>query len=425
MNKTWLLTRGSKNVFQHQPRGKYINAAITVGFSIALILYFSFTMDHIRNRARSSRLRHSKLFTSLPTITAPKNVVAQSQTTPTNHTWPPKPVKGKIAHPETTWMLVKPQDDPADLDTVEAPVEYRAKPVAARLIVMTMNRHRALKRLLRSAAEARYGGHRIDLDIWVDRRSVEEELDANVLNVTETQDWPHGTKTIYRRRRPGGLYQQWIWTWNPSEDSDEFALILEDDLELSPAWYEWLTEARRRYGNDKDTAGFTLQRLILQLRGKKKILTFPENTPVFKNHLLGSWGFAPKREVWLEFRKWFEETVRAGKKPYVHDLLSSRWYRGQDRRHLGYAPSMWTQWFIKFVDERSYFTVTPHLLDGTTVCANWKEPGLHYSRKNRPRKDFPLFLGNSTQFSWPKTLLKFDWDGTILNPEAIDENVQM
>ncbi len=39
---------------------------------------------------------------------------------------------------------------------------------------------------------------------------------------------------------------------------DEFALIVEDDLELSPFWYTWLRKAWGHYKGREDIAGITL-----------------------------------------------------------------------------------------------------------------------------------------------------------------------
>ena len=39
---------------------------------------------------------------------------------------------------------------------------------------------------------------------------------------------------------------------------DEFALIVEDDLELSPYWFTWLRKAWRKYRDREDIAGITL-----------------------------------------------------------------------------------------------------------------------------------------------------------------------
>ena len=293
------------------------------------------------------------------------------------------------------------------------------QPTKARLIVMTMDRAVSVKRLLDSVARARYGRDRVDIDIWVDIKR-NESPNKEVLRIVHGFEWRYGRKTVFVRSSPGGLYAQWLDTWDVEAaiKGGEFAVFLEDDLELSPAFYEWLVEARRRYGSDRNVAGFTLQRLNLRPRPQKAnnhTLSLPRGTPVFKFRLHGSWGFAPLPTVWSDFLGWYREMRRQHKKPYVDNLITTSWYRAQENKTLGYAPTMWTQWMIYYSDVHRLFTVTPRLLDGTTLAANWKEPGLHFRGKGAGRKDFKVFQGSAEDFVWPKNLLEVDWDGSVIS----------
>lgn len=300
--------------------------------------------------------------------------------------------------------------------TREKGVDISDEPVA-RLIVMTMDRAASLQRLLASLSAANYGEDTVDLDIWIDRRN-EGEVNEEVLHASRKVMWKHGTKTIHKRTVNAGLYQQWIYTWNITAETTEVAVILEDDLEVSPAFYQWLRVARAAYAQDPEVAAFTLQRSTLrprQRRGFTGPLKIPKEHPVFKYRLLGTWGFAPQRDQWVEFRKWFEEKRAHGEKPYVNGLMTTNWYKSQEVD--GFAPNMWSQWWIKFVDEKNYFTVTAHLPDGTTLAANWRESGLHYSKK-RPEMDFPIFRGNDEQFVMPDNPIHVDWDGKIIQYNA-------
>lgn len=289
-------------------------------------------------------------------------------------------------------------------------------PPKGRLIVMTMNRANSLQRLLTSLQKADYGKDRVDLDIWIDRVDSTAPLNLDIARVVGALHWNHGAKTVYTRLQPGGLYQQWMYTWDLDSPGD-IAVLLEDDLELSPAFYQWLKRARSKYGMEPDVGGFTLQRSVIRTRKPPSHvyqghLRLPPGTNIFKYRLQGSWGFAPKREVWREFLAWFEAKRRAGEKPYVDGLITTAWYKGQERGDA-IAKTMWTQWFVKFVDERDYFCVTPWAPKGTTLSGNWKEPGLHFGKK-ATTTDYRIFQGSVSEFKWPEKLLKLDWDGTFI-----------
>jgi hypothetical protein len=272
-----------------------------------------------------------------------------------------------------------------------------------------------------SLTQVDYEGDRVDLDVWIDRASdtaiAEEAVQASAVTARECH-WPHGVRTIHRREQNAGLYEQWIYSWNVTDESTEAAIILEDDLEVSPFFYIWLKRARLHYHLDPSVAAFTLQRGELRPRRPKgsgpSNLHVNESYPVFKYKLLGTWGFAPQKAAWLDFRAWFEEMRQIGAKPYVNDLITTQWYVQQEAKAGGdYAPAMWSQWFIKFSDVKHYYTVYANLPNRTTLASNYREGGLHYVPRARSRgADFPIFRGLASSLSFPPTLVNLDWDGT-------------
>ena len=59
-----------------------------------------------------------------------------------------------------------------------------------------------------------------------------------------------------------GLRAAWFESWYPKPD-DEYCIIIEDDLEVSPFWYTWLKKAWLNYGNRTDMAGIALQASLM------------------------------------------------------------------------------------------------------------------------------------------------------------------
>jgi hypothetical protein len=291
---------------------------------------------------------------------------------------------------------------------------------ALRIIVLTMDREASLRRLLASLRVAEYGDDRVDLDIWIDRPSksdgADETMAAMVSACTRDFRWTQGVRTVHRRLENAGLYEQWIYTWNVTEDSTEAAVILEDDLEVSPHFYTWLKQARQAYSSDPSVAAFTLQRGELRPRQVPGVasgkLRVDESRPVFKYRLLGTWGFAPEKGAWLEFRAWYEEMRRVGARPYVDNLVTTSWYKAQEKGGT-VARTMWSQWFIKFSDVNGYFTVYSNIAGGSTLASNYREGGMHYSDKPR-RADFPVFKGSPAELSFPASPVYLDWDGREL-----------
>lgn len=60
-----------------------------------------------------------------------------------------------------------------------------------------------------------------------------------ILEFVDGFDWKFGEKLVHYRTTNVGLQAQWLEAWWPSSDN-EFAFIVEDDLEVSTLYYEFV-----------------------------------------------------------------------------------------------------------------------------------------------------------------------------------------
>lgn len=116
-------------------------------------------------------------------------------------------------------------------------------------------------------------------------------------------------------------------SYGPSSSSPG-AVLLEDDLEVSPRYCRWLLGARSAYGSRNDVLGYTLQRGKLRAnatgRGRRGIKA-EKAEKAFLYLLLGSWGYTPEPRQWMKFRYWFhEKACSSGYHPYVEGLLPTK-----------------------------------------------------------------------------------------------------
>lgn len=130
----------------------------------------------------------------------------------------------------------------------------------------------------------------------------------------------------------------------------DHAIIIEDDLEVSPHWYLWLREAWKAYGHRDDINGISLCRQAMVPH--KSVGNI--NKEIVNNHqpflfvMLGSHGFSPDPRRWRQFLDWINyinlETFDVSRP----GLVTSEWWRSTDKRH------MWEQHFIYLlIDSRS------------------------------------------------------------------------
>ena len=71
--------------------------------------------------------------------------------------------------------------------------------------VLTINRPQSLHRLLTSLTKAQYRCATVDLLIVVDKSAKTGANTEDVVELARTHHWPHGSKTVMRRRKPAGL----------------------------------------------------------------------------------------------------------------------------------------------------------------------------------------------------------------------------
>ncbi|KAH9318540.1 hypothetical protein KI387_020309, partial [Taxus chinensis] len=79
--------------------------------------------------------------------------------------------------------------------------------------------------------------------------NMDSAVDAETLSTVDRFVWPHGKKNIRRRIIRVGLIRAISECWYPSSD-DDFGLLLEDDIEVSPFYYMWLKYVLLAYHYD-------------------------------------------------------------------------------------------------------------------------------------------------------------------------------
>ncbi len=172
-----------------------------------------------------------------------------------------------------------------------------------------------------------------------------------------------------------------------SRGDDEYCLIVEDDLELSPFWYVWLKKAWKNYRQRDDIAGITLSRQYMMVKKPDHNVEIVNEHRPFLYKLVGTWAFAPHPRHWREFLDWFNSLDSDAFDPYVRGLATSDWlhqHTAQGRRHM-----TWEQWHVYYCQHHGQFTLYLNLPDRMTMAANWMEHGVH-TRGSARKRDFPL-----------------------------------
>uniref|UniRef100_A0A0D9UZS7 Glycosyl transferase 64 domain-containing protein n=1 Tax=Leersia perrieri TaxID=77586 RepID=A0A0D9UZS7_9ORYZ len=278
--------------------------------------------------------------------------------------------------------------------------------------VLAYDRPASLRRCLRSLAAADYAGDRVALHVLVDHPPAPAPTNASLAASRETLaeadalPWPHGEKRVHYRAANAGLQAQWIEAWWPGSD-DEFAFVVEDDLEVSPLYYRFLKRVVMKYYYDRSNYspyvfGASLQRprFVAGKHGNK--IQLDSETHLFLYQMVGTWGQLLFPKPWKEFRLWYDEHKSKGIKPILEGMKTTGWYKKMGER-------IWTPWFIKFVHSHGYFNFYTNFLKERALSVSHRDAGVNYGRSVGP--DSTLLDGKNLDFNiWElQPLNKLKW----------------
>ena len=302
-----------------------------------------------------------------------------------------------------------------------------------------MNRFASLQRLLDSLMASDYNnvngsGDVVDLVVRLDRpKKVTDDWGASVQALARniTSSWKQGCVRVVVAESNMGLRQSWLSAWRPSPSTDDRAIILEDDITVSPVWYRWLSGAVSAYHNrSTDIAGISLQRqkLVPNKTAATNAAIPDNNGRPFLYKLVGSIGYAPTPGIWLDFLDFAECALATNLSVATPGLITSDWYDVMDKT------GMWTQLFVYFCQVRNLYTLYVFPPNNQALATHWREKGEHSDATMG--RDFALVeravaLATSSSSSssssppssllldYPVDLIRLDWDARPVSPPVV------
>ena len=205
----------------------------------------------------------SFLFQGVEEVEIPDAVVSGSSVKP------PQASK-TYTQPNPSGTLAPPRPN---IDGLEPPAWDRH--VDFRIICVVFDRAQSLERLLKSLNTVDYMGAKVLVEVWIDRSKKDDSIDANTYITASRFKFEHGDIRVNNHTRHVGIYGQWLATWKPAPDSKEIAVILEDDISVSPFLWRWLKNAHAKYDGRKEIAGYSLQGRSMKHNGAPGNLKAP------------------------------------------------------------------------------------------------------------------------------------------------------
>ena len=292
------------------------------------------------------------------------------------------------------------------------------------IIILAHKRPSSLARLLQSLLAADFSAPRrhdpitnwhVPLKIYIDanKSAADYSLVDQVFAIATNFSWPHGEKLVIRRERNIGLIDSWFHSWNPQREN-EAAFIFEDDIVVSPHFFQFGTSAVTKYYADdpyqrqrqrrllevfksslsqtkfnrslfdtvefdrfmRDTAGLPLIYGICLQRQHldpfhsplERVRVNNGNKP-FLYSLIGSWGPLMLPTMWQAFREWWRYTAPREHQFYTHIVPGRSIIRDYYNKNKG----IWTPWMVRFAYETGAKCLYSNLPYNLSLIVNYRE----------------------------------------------------
>lgn len=224
------------------------------------------------------------------------------------------------------------------------------------LIVVGYNRADSIRRILHSLSRADYSYTNVRLVISLDQSGNDE-----VRREAEDFEWEYGDKIVICHPERLGLRRHIISCGDLTEKYHA-VMILEDDLYVSPDFYNYAMRALERYGEHPKIAGIALSTKRELLESSYPFFPLRNGYDIFFQQFATSWGQVWNKRMWQEFRDWYDRH------------LNLPWHKDVPESVLNYPETSWAKFYQTYiVDTGKYFVYS---YDSLTT--NFGDAGQHF-----------------------------------------------
>jgi hypothetical protein len=221
------------------------------------------------------------------------------------------------------------------------------------IVIAAYNRPASIRRILRSVNDAVYP-HPVKLIISIDNNGQNQD----VFEIASDFEWKHGQKQVIYHNARLGLRKHIISCGNLTSEYGS-AIILEDDLFVSPYFYHYAIKALEFYENEPLISGISLYNLPFVESNKLPFTPLEDNSDVYFIQMAASYGQMWTKSHWDGFRKWYDTT------PNLNEIA------GLPQKIKNWPESSWKKYYIGYLIESDTFFVFPR----KSFTTNFNDPG--------------------------------------------------
>lgn len=207
------------------------------------------------------------------------------------------------------------------------------------IVIPCYKRIEALSTLCQSLLKAGYGGDEVTLVFSIDYAE-----GSQVYSFAESFQWPFGKKEIIRHPSNIGLRNNIISCGSLTEKFDA-VILLEDDLEVMPSFYQFAKQAAVFYDNDDRIGGISIYQYYLDELTWNLFLPIDNGSDVYFVKWASSWGQLWTKKQWKGFIEWYAKNQDISSMKVPRNVRN---WRGS-----------WKKYYIAYLTDTNRYFVFP------------------------------------------------------------------
>jgi len=222
------------------------------------------------------------------------------------------------------------------------------------IVVTAYNRPNSLTRILGSLSGMK-AAEDVPLIISIDNKAPDN---YDVRDIANNFNWPYGPKEVIYRPEHMGLRKHILACGGLSRKYGS-VIILEDDLLVSPLFYDYALSALDFYGKDEEIGGISLYNQPFNEMNELPFTPIYDDSDVYFLQFPSSWGQLWTEGQWNRFSEWYDEG---------HDITSII-----PREMLKWPESSWKKYYSAYLIVKGRYFVFPR----QSLSTNFNDPGTH------------------------------------------------
>lgn len=223
------------------------------------------------------------------------------------------------------------------------------------VVAIGYNRAACMKRLLTSVEQALYDQN-VDLIISIDNSGT-----TAVEEMANEFEWTHGEKRVVTHPERLGLKKHVLECGGYTEQYENI-VVFEDDLYVSPHYFEYVKQCVDMYGDDDRIAGIGLYNNNLDQNSGYRFEAVQDGYDVYFMQYACSWGQVWTQKKWRKFMEWYQDNSAPFSDDEVVPPNVNRWNERS-----------WLKYHVKYCAETKRFFAFPHV----SLTTNFSSLGSH------------------------------------------------